>query len=141
VRIPARKGDAPYFSQLYSELTQCQGIVTCEVNPITGSVLLIHNLDLGSIAEYTREHNLFVVREPNQSPTSMHTQVASSLSDMNNRIRSLTSGGADLWDLAFVALLGSGLYQIARGNVAAIPWYTAFWYAFGVFKGTKGSST
>jgi hypothetical protein len=33
--------------------------------------------------------------------------------------------------------MGAGIYQIARGNFAAPAWYTAFWYALGLF-GNKG---
>jgi hypothetical protein len=44
-----------------------------------------------------------------------------------------------------MGLLGTGIYQIVRGNFGAPPWYTAFWYAFGVFtkslidKGGRGN--
>jgi len=35
--------------------------------------------------------------------------------------------------MAILSLLGLGLYQILRGNFRAPPWYTAFWYALGIF--------
>lgn len=39
----------------------------------------------------------------------------------------------DLPGMAFLTLLGVGIYQLVRGNFAAPPWYTAFWYAMGIF--------
>ncbi len=35
--------------------------------------------------------------------------------------------------LIFLSLLISGIWQIARGNFAMPAWYTAFYYALGVF--------
>lgn len=139
VKIPSKKGDAAYFSKLYKQLVQCKDIVKCEMNSLTGSILFIHNSDPHSIGEYIREHNLFlIINQPRQKTTRVHHQVATGLADLNKRLSALTGGGVDLWDVTFLALLSSGLFQIARGNFSAIPWYTAFWYAFGVFKGTKG---
>jgi hypothetical protein len=45
----------------------------------------------------------------------------------------MTGGELDIPSVFFAALLISGIYQIARGNMAAPAWYTAFWYAFGIF--------
>jgi hypothetical protein len=44
-----------------------------------------------------------------------------------------TGGWLDLPGMAFLLLLGIGIYQIRRGNIGLPPWYTAFWYAFGVY--------
>ena len=57
---------------------------------------------------------------------------------MSQSLRRFSSGELDLAVMVFIALLGVGVYQIARGNFGAPPWYTAFWYALGVL--TKTSS-
>ena len=41
-------------------------------------------------------------------------------------------GKIDLPSGIFFALLGTGIYQLARGRFIIPPWYTAFWYAFGL---------
>jgi len=45
----------------------------------------------------------------------------------------MTGGEVDIPSLVFVSLLFSGIWQIARGNLAMPAWYTAFYYALGVF--------
>ena len=39
----------------------------------------------------------------------------------------------DIPTLVFLSLLISGIWQIARGSVAMPAWYTAFYYALGIF--------
>jgi hypothetical protein len=39
----------------------------------------------------------------------------------------------DLPGMVFLSALLIGLYELARGNFRPPPWYTAFWYAFGVY--------
>jgi hypothetical protein len=50
-------------------------------------------------------------------------------------------GWVNLGAMAFLILLGAAIYQIARGNLTAIPWYTAFWYALNIFLKSKPSET
>ncbi|MGD8664119.1 MAG: hypothetical protein PVH37_29600, partial [Desulfobacterales bacterium] len=58
----------------------------------------------------------------------------SNLGDLNNSIRRLTSGDIDLVGTLLLVLLISGLTELIRGNLRMPPWYTAFWYAFGLYK-------
>jgi hypothetical protein len=39
----------------------------------------------------------------------------------------------DLPGMIFLSLLAVGLWELAIGNFKRPPWYTAFWYAFGLF--------
>ena len=57
---------------------------------------------------------------------------------VSRRIRAFTGNAADLSGLAVLALLTVGVYQIARGNFGAPAWYTAFWYALGIFNKSDG---
>jgi hypothetical protein len=52
---------------------------------------------------------------------------------LDKRIKDLTGGSHNIGALAFLALAGVGVYQIARGNFTAPAWYTAFWYAMNIF--------
>ena len=51
----------------------------------------------------------------------------------NQDLKKLTGGEVDIPSLIFLSLLISGIWQIARGNFAMPAWYTAFYYALGVF--------
>ena len=49
------------------------------------------------------------------------------------KVLELSGGQLDIAGTAFLGLAGVGLYQIAKGNFAALPWYAAFWYALNIF--------
>jgi hypothetical protein len=51
---------------------------------------------------------------------------------LDRSLRAVTGGKVDIPSAVFLALLCSGLYQLMRGRISAPPWYTAFWYAFGL---------
>jgi hypothetical protein len=63
--------------------------------------------------------------------------VAASFRAYNENLKKLTGGEIDIPSLVFVSLLISGIWQIARGNLAMPAWYTAFYYALGVFTSAK----
>jgi hypothetical protein len=137
VRVPSRKGDLNYFSGVSDCFAECEGVEQVDINPNTGSVLLLHRTDEETLAGYARTHELFDMKEQERSATSFHRQIGESLSGLNSQIKGFTGAGMDLWDVTFVGLLGSGVYQILRGNMTAIPWYSALWYALGVYSKSK----
>jgi hypothetical protein len=59
--------------------------------------------------------------------------VANPIGKLSNGLRKFTGGELDLKGMVILGLIGVGLYQIIKGNLRAPPWYTAFWYALGVF--------
>lgn len=136
LRIPSRKNDARYFASLKDWLVGVEGVGSVEVNPATGSVLIRHNLKEEQLALHARANNLFtLIMEEAKSPgsTTLHDGIAHGFQDLNRHLSGFTGGKLSLWDFAFLALLGTGIYQIARGNFAAPAWYTALWYAFNTF--------
>ncbi len=105
---------------------------------MTGSLLFVGDgLDLQSVVAFGEENGLFTVDtnsvDSRNNPKHLAGKVVKPLQGFQNAMGQLTGGHLDLSGLVFFLLLGTGAYQIARGNFAAPPWYTAFWYAFGVF--------
>lgn len=115
-------------------MADCPGVRSIDVNPLTGSVLVIHSVASDTIAEYARFCDFFSY---NKADLNIHQRVSESFSDFDNNMRNVTGGGLDIGTTAFLALLGAGIYEIARGNFGAPAWYTAFWYAFNVFLKSK----
>ena len=133
VKIASRKGDASYFAKVVKSLSGLRKFQHLAANPLTGSVLFIgENLDAGEIAAYAREHGHFglMAAEPPNLPL-MHSLVQP-VASVDWSLRTITGGKIDLPSGIFVALLGAGIYQLARGRFIVPPWYTAFWYAFGL---------
>jgi len=117
-----------------------EGIRTLEVNPTTGSVLIVHNLDRQTIEQYATAKNLFSLTVAHSSPAGLHPKVSEAFQGMNNQMKAFTSGEINIGGMAFLALMGAGIYQIGRGNFTAIPWYTAFWYALNIFLKSQNDS-
>ena len=90
---------------------------------------------------WAQSQGLFAIKEDQKiRVTSFHDSVSGQFAALNDRVREATGESFDLPGLAFLGLVVSGIYQIARGNFTAPAWYTAFWYALGIFGKSSGSS-
>jgi hypothetical protein len=135
VKIPLKKRDTGFFEDIYQSLSACEGIKTVEVNPVTGSVLVIHMLDSKKIAAYAEEHNLFRIESVNylQKQTYVSRKISETFSSFNKKVTLSTKGFANIPDLVLLALVGLSILQVSRGNFTAPAWYTAIWYALNIF--------
>jgi hypothetical protein len=146
LRIPARRGDGEYFFKLEEYLLRYRPFRALETNPVTGSVLVVDDgLDVGDLAQKAEADGFFAIRKPGRPPIPLSGRMVQPLGSLSDSVRRMSGGEVDLPGLIFMGLLGTGIYQIVRGNFGAPPWYTAFWYAFGVFtkslidKGGRGN--
>ena len=134
IRIPSEKGHPSYFSNLSDKFSQDKRFEKIEVNAITGSVLFLgKHTDIAAIAEYGEASALFKLETQYPYPVPVPRKVVNPIGKLNHYLHGLTDGELDLQGMAILSLLGLGLYQILRGNFRAPPWYTAFWYALGIF--------
>ncbi len=132
IKIPSRRGDQPFFSVLRSEFDEKYGKV--RTNSSTGSLVVeSENIDTGEIAAYASEKGLFelVARQRDDEPLFKKFSVP--ITRMNEGIKNVSGGDFDLPGALFMLLFGFGVFELIRGNFRTPPWYTAFWYAFGVF--------
>jgi hypothetical protein len=135
IKIASRKGNAGYFEKLQATLASWRTFDKLEANALTGSVLIVDDqIDVNEIAEYAGSRNLFDLMHRNNSHSPMTTQLVSHLENLNKNIRKLSTGEMDLAGILLLTLLISGLAELLRGNIRMPPWYTAFWYAFGIYK-------
>lgn len=118
---------------LKERFSRFEGIKAVEFNPLTGSVLIIHQVDGEKIAEYARANNLFNLRGLHPSPAGLQQRISGTFKVMDAELKAFTGGEIDIGGLAFLILLGAGIYQLSLGNVTALPWYGAFWYALNIF--------
>lgn len=134
IRIPSRRKDGRYFERLRKEFLRLERLDRVEVNPVTGSVLLMGSrLDLAAVENYARSKGLFDLRQTKPSSAPVTRKIVEPLGTLSSGMKRITGGRLDLPGLTFILLLVSGVVEIVRGNFRAPPWYTAFWYAFGVF--------
>lgn len=133
IKIPSKKGDSVYFTYLKNHLSVYQGIEKTEINPITGSVLVVHTLDERKIVTHAEDNKLFKISNLRTSSTGLSESILQTFRDLNAKITTSTKGFANIPDIIFLTLLGVGIYQISRGNFTAPAWYVAFWYALNMF--------
>jgi hypothetical protein len=135
IKITSRKGNVEYFGKLQEMLTRFQTFDRLEVSRLTGSVLIVdEHIDVDDIADYANAQQLFDLTDQKHSRSPMTTKLVSNLENLNINIRRLTAGEMDLAGILLLFLLISGLTELLRGKIQMPPWYTAFWYAFGIYK-------
>lgn len=126
-KVPARRGDAAYFERVQAELAQAPGVIELHVNPLTASVLVIHDSDVDALARYAEEKQLFHLESRPQA-TSFMARLSDNFQLVNERVRKLSGGELDLPTVAFLNLVGMAVAQLRRGNITA-PATTLLWYA------------
>lgn len=141
IKFPAQKGDEGFFTKLGKKLLSCPGVQKVEANPSTASVLLLHESDSHSIVEFAREKKIFQLSEPKKGESPFQENLISSFAGLNERVKSAMGGQIDLWGIISLLLIGAGAYQVARGNLLAIPWYTALYYGSNILLKSKEGGT
>jgi hypothetical protein len=142
IRIPAKKGDVTFFSSLKELLSGYPGVDRVQVNPVTGSVLLVHGIDAATLKQLATRFGLVQLQAPTPRKATLNQRVITSFRHWDEQVRVATGGEWDIPSLAFLSLIGAGVYQLSVGNFIAPAWYTAFWYASSIIlsvQSTKGN--
>jgi hypothetical protein len=135
--MPEMKGDERYFAALREVFAQDSRFAEVRCNPATASLLLTGEGASSEAAVALGESKeLFRLERSVTQPVPLSRKIIKPIGDLSAFIQRASGGEVDLAGMTFVALLVTGAYQIARGRFAAPPWYTAFWYALGVFTKT-----
>jgi chaperonin GroEL (HSP60 family) len=121
LKIPSKKGDSIYFVTLEQELTKLREIEGLQTNPLTSSVLIMHNSDADILIQFAQKNNLFTLEQPiqEQQNNTVSRSFLGGFHSINNVLKKFTKREFDLATIAFLALLGVAVYQIAIGNFRA----------------------
>jgi hypothetical protein len=143
IKIPSKKGDGYFFGEMHNQFSAYTGIEKVEVNSLTGSILLIHTLDIGTIAAFSRQKNLFTIRDTQRygNQTYISRKISETFQDINHTVLVSTKGFANVPDLLVLTLIGLSIFQISQGNFIAPAWYTALWYAMNIFLKARTKQT
>lgn len=134
IKVPALRDNPHQAPGLAQKLLECGQIEEVHVNLHAASLLLRgSSLNLDDIGAFIRDHRLLALDMQGARRVPVSKRIVSPLLQANQKLNRFSGGELDVAGLAFLSLLVIGAYQILRGRVAAPPWYTAFWYAFGVF--------
>jgi hypothetical protein len=134
-KVQHHRGDHKAMARLAGEMAGYRKTVTVKTGVATGSVLLTGKaIDADALRNFGRSRKLFDLKLSPGLPASPLTKViAGRMKGLDNGVRQLTYGMWDLPATLFMSLLLVAVVEIMRGNFRMPPWYTAFWYAFGLF--------
>ncbi|MCG6551634.1 MAG: hypothetical protein L7F77_04850 [Candidatus Magnetominusculus sp. LBB02] len=133
IKMLNAKGDAEFLGNLKKALAENPQINSVEVNAVTGSVLILHSTTNEEILAHADQKGLIKTAMPVVNAENVATKVGELFKAVNSGAVAATGGSLDLPRLTFLTLAGFGIYQLSRGNFVVPPWYTAFWYAHGMF--------
>jgi len=140
IRIPSQKGNVAALKYQGDQLAACPGILSIEVNPAMGSILLLHQTTVREIVEYAQSRNLFSLEEQKSAKVpsaDLRRSLGETFKSVDRQIQNLTGGDLDLSGFAMAALVVTGSVQILSGNAGTIPWFAAYWYAYHLYSRTK----
>ena len=141
VKIPSKRGQVDFFSELERAFSGRDNLEQrVEVNPYTASALFLGRYSLKTIAEKGRKTGLFDLQSSKIRKETLLGNVRNTFKDADKSLLKFSGGELDIPSVIFLGLVGHGLYQFVRGNLTGPPWYTAFWYALGVFSRSGLSS-
>jgi hypothetical protein len=138
--------------EVQTRLAAAPGISRVEVNPLTGSVLMLYEApDAASpdalralaepLAAFFPGFDLtdFVVRRPSATngagtAPSLASGVASFFAALNSEVKQMTGGNADLRILLPSALFLFGVGGVLMSEKLPLPtWYDLLWFSLGTF--------
>lgn len=140
IRVLSQKGNLAALKSQGDQLAACPGVISIEVNPGTGSILLLHQTTVQGIAEYARTRNIFSLEEPKNSrvpSVKLRRNLGDTFKSVDRQMQNLTGGDLDLRGFAVGALVIAGSVQILSGTAGPLPWSAAFWYAYNLYSKTK----
>jgi hypothetical protein len=136
-QIPSKKGDLKYFQNLEKRFKASLPEHRIRASALTGSVVIHHTrVDINALTAIADRHQLFSLRLEDEPALPLAKRIALPIRSANGHIRNVSDGRLDLAGAIFLGLLAFGMWELAIGNFRRPPWYTAFWYAFGLFSKT-----
>lgn len=135
IRIPGRRGDIDYFARVRKAALKSK-IEVIRVNAATGSILFRGpQATQAAATDFGSDHGLYAIQSDSPAP-SLAGRISGPLTFCNRNVKQWSAGQVDLPGAFFIALLFAALHEIARGRFRTPPWYTAFWYPFGLYTKT-----
>lgn len=128
--VPERRRDRGYFARVEKELSET-GMV--RVNPVCGSVRVLHATDPSHLARRAEERGLFLIDESKPAGREPWVErIRIRAERMEAGLKDSTSGEYDIRSVAVGSLIGLSLYQVARGRNFLPAGGSLLWYAIGL---------
>jgi Heavy metal associated domain 2 len=134
--------------ELEAAVRSLPGVTSCRWSPSTRSLLILYapaENTPAALTESVASHvgvpvNARSAALPTGRPANAAVRspvaaaIVESFGELNQRIRRVTGGVADLRLLVPVALAVWAARELIRGQLAPLAWSSALWYAYGLFR-------
>lgn len=137
IKIPSKRGEKDFFVAVEKKFSKDSAGQTVVVNPDTASVLFLGHFTAKHIAEVAQQSELFKLETKTRRRETLLSGVKDMFHTADKSLLKMTGGELDIPSVVFLGLISHGIYQFARGNFTGPPWYTAFWYALGLFSKSR----
>jgi hypothetical protein len=135
VRIRLEGGQRPksFWDRMATSLEEQLSDVAVRCNPVTGSIVVSGPpAAVDKVGPVAEKAGLFRLWAPPPAPP-LAVQLTRPVGKLSAFLERATRGNVDLPGMVFLSAILLALYELARGNFRTPPWYTAFWYAFGIY--------
>jgi hypothetical protein len=134
LKIGSQRGNADYFQDVENRLGEALACRRIAGSACTGSLVIEdEQLDFERVCKTAGDLQLFSVDRKGLRPIPLAKRITDPIRGANRQLYLFSGGVLDLPGIIFLLLIAFGLYELARGNFRRPPWYTFFWYAFGLF--------
>jgi hypothetical protein len=128
IRVPERRGDAAYFADVQRALAGLEGVERCDVNPVTGSLIIEHSAPLAALVEHAAQAGVFRLAQLDPESVPGRVRALLNLRRLDQEVSRASNGEVDLATLTAAGLLTMAAVQLVRGQILA-PATTLLWYA------------
>ena len=116
IRFPQQRGNAGFFDHVATVLSRHSSVLQLRVSADTGSVLILHTGDLAPILTHASKLGLFEVAPPSPPKASLR-HLRDAIEAVDDRVAKETHDTFSVGTLAFLGLLGAGIFQAKNGHL------------------------
>ncbi len=139
LRLEEMAGDHEYFEKTARAIESMGGVTKVEYNPTVGSLLICGEPSgLSKLPRLLSKKRLLTLTA--ESKVSVQEQFRTAFGRADELLTRWSDEFVDLGSAFTLVLTCLGIIELIRGGGKAIPWYTAFWYASGIYARNKSAN-
>lgn len=137
IDLPAKRGDAAYFSSLSQQMAGLNEVLAVRTNPLTGSLIIEYDGPLDALLHRFDDMAIDILAQPAAAGAGT-AAAARDAATQNSALPYRLVSGRNMHPMVLVGLAfgALGLVQVVRGQVL-VPALSAFWYAARAFRLAK----
>lgn len=138
LRVPSKRGDNEFFSDLHDWLIKLPGVDDLRINALTASALIIRNeTDAAALDSALGSSELFDLDDSAPVHEALLDRATAEIGRLDVALSRATQGGLDVPGSLFLLFLLAAATQIARGQILA-PATSLLWYAYEIMRHRAG---